>query len=121
MRIVTKVAATAAVLGAVAVVAATPASAGTANCSLGYACAWENANFDGRRASFENGIPDMRYLATNFNDVASSLQNNGRTSNVVWYADIQYRGDSWLEPRGTVVTDLAGTYLQDRISSARFV
>ncbi|NTW41607.1 MAG: hypothetical protein HGA44_17300 [Cellulomonadaceae bacterium] len=113
------VAATATVLFSGAVVAASPASAGTRACDLGWACAWKDSNFDGAKVTFEYGISDMR--AFGFDDQASSLYNNGRTMNTTWYADLNYTGTPWILNRGYWVTNLSGSWLQDTITSARFI
>jgi hypothetical protein len=126
MRKVNKFAAAiavAATIGGGGVIAAAPASASSA-CPAGYACAWQHADYNtgytnAKKVSYQYGIPDMRDYG--FNDMASSLKNSGRTMNAVWYTDIKYGGTSWTLTRGFVVSDLAGSFLQDAISSARFV
>jgi len=122
MRKINKIAAaaaTTAVLFGGSVLAASPALAGTGDCSSGYACAWEHSYYNGSRVTFQYGIPRLSQYG--FDNKASSLRNNGRTSNVRWYQGVVYTERSWLQPRNTVVKDLRGTFLQDSISSARFV
>ncbi|MGY4643206.1 peptidase inhibitor family I36 protein [Cellulomonas sp. URHB0016] len=122
MRKISKIAAaaaTAALMTVGAVLVATPASAGDGACSLGYACAWKDSNYNGARVTFQYRIPNMSDYG--FNNVASSLANNGRTSNVMWYTGTNYDGSGWLLQRGYWSANLAGTWLQDAISSAKFV
>ena len=121
MRKISKLMAAAAVAAAIGgggVVAAAPASASSV-CSAGYACAWEHANYVGKQVSFQYGIPDMRNFG--FDDMASSLKNSGRTSNAAWSQDLNYTGRTWVLNRGYVSSDLAGSWLQDSITSARFI
>ncbi|MBD8000420.1 MULTISPECIES: peptidase inhibitor family I36 protein [Oerskovia] len=125
MRKISKLMAAAAVAAAIGgggVIAAAPASA-SSDCAAGYACAWEHANYNpgnvGKKVSFQYGIPDMRNFG--FDDMASSLKNSGRTSNAAWSQDLNYTGRTWVLNRGYVSSDLAGSWLQDSITSARFI
>ncbi|WP_066583541.1 peptidase inhibitor family I36 protein [Cellulomonas timonensis] len=104
-------------VGTVAV--ATPASAGDGACSLGYACAWQHSNYDGSRVTFQNFINNFGSLS--FDNQASSLRNNGRTSNAAFYLDAYFRGSSVILNRGYLWSNLQGTGFQDSISSASFI
>lgn len=79
-------------LGAAGLVAgAAPASAAApADCALGLACAWADQNYTGRVVKFENWIGSMSKHS--FNDTATSVYNNGRTKDVLWWKDSQISG-----------------------------
>lgn len=122
MHMTNKIAATAAaaaVLLSGAVISASPASAGTGACSLGYACAWMDSNYDGRSVALQYYIADMGVFG--LNDQTSSIANNGRTMNVAWYTYSSYQGRSWVQTRGNWYSDLAGTWFQDQMRSAKFI
>ncbi len=106
-------------VGAVAV--AGPASAGDGACSSGYSCAWQHSNYDGSRITFQNYINNFTTLG--FNDQASSLRNNGRTSNAAFYVDAYFgtANGSMVLNRGYKWSNLAGTGFQDNLSSAKFI
>lgn len=124
MRKLSKIAAAAgaaAVMMVGAVAVAGPASAGTGACSLGYSCAWQDSNYDGSRVTFQNFINNFANVG--FDNQASSVLNNGRTSNAAFYVDAYFGtlNGSFVLNRGYSWSNLQGTGFQDNISSASFI
>ncbi|GCE75258.1 peptidase inhibitor family I36 protein [Cellulomonas biazotea] len=109
----------AAVMTAGAVAVATPATAGDAACSLGYSCAWQHSNYDGSRVTFQNYINNFATLG--FDNQATSLRNNGRTSNAAFYVNAYFGGTSQVLARGYQISNLGAVALNDQLSSAKFI
>jgi hypothetical protein len=88
-------AATAIVAGGM--VAAAPASAGTANCPSGSFCLWQHPDFNGERLSGSYGMTNTTSAIT---DQASSLQNNGNSCNTTVYSEFNGGGRRAVVQRG---------------------
>lgn len=89
--------AAAAAIVAGGMVAAAPASAGTANCPSGSFCLWQHPDFNGLRLSGSYGMTNTTSTMT---DQASSLQNNGNSCSTTVYSEFNGGGRKAVVPRG---------------------
>lgn len=116
----------AAVLAAgVSLVGAAPASAAApAGCGLGATCLYSGYDYgndwwqNGGRQNFINCIDDLRNYR--YDDIASSVFNNGRSQRVYLFIHPFGRGRSTYVERGEGLSDLGSQNLNDTISSGYF-
>jgi hypothetical protein len=121
------------------VIATDPASAATSHCPKYYACIWRDTMYETAGnglglSKFQYWMDDYaksygKYEGTNISgaESASSLFNNGGSSNVMWSQHPNYGGDYVFVGVGKYdgnIHDAAGVVTKafhDRISSGKFV
>ncbi|GAA2534550.1 hypothetical protein GCM10009860_13540 [Microbacterium mitrae] len=81
--------------------AATPANAAWAFCNPGYLCAYYDSNGNGPNFAGQYDNPSWNGSWGYYNNVTSSLWNNGTMSNVNVYVNMNYSGANFTVYRGT--------------------
>lgn len=99
--------------------------AAQAACGSGNLCAWEAANKTGAMASFSGDNANWKNFPKStggtWNDVTSSVQNNGTSGMGVYlYQHASYTGDWMCVPKGYSYNNLANQNFNDRISSNKW-
>jgi hypothetical protein len=100
------------------------AQAAPADCPLGYTCVYSAYNYTNN--IFENGgtlkigycVDEM--IEHSYNNMASSVFNNGRTDNVYLYDGTFKTGTYKIIARGAGKTDLGSISFNDKTSSVYF-
>ena len=106
-----------AVLIALGVVTAAPASAAKSECALTYACGWDTTYFGGDRVAFQERMPS--FGAVGMNDRITSLYNHGRYQEARFYVDSYYGGSYLTLSVSEDITGLGATW-NNKLSSGQF-
>ena len=99
--------------------------AAEAACGAGNLCAWEHINKTGAKASFGGDNANWgnfsKSTGGSWNDVASSVQNNGTSGMGVYlYQHSSYGGDWLCLPKGYSYNNLGNQGFNDKITSNKW-